>query len=75
MTINIQIDLEGWAKWTDGSEIHLPPRGHKMPMTTEQFHHMGDLYEKALLEQKAINSELRSKVSDLTNKLNNRNQR
>ena len=53
---------------TDGIVIHMP-RGKQMPMTTEQFHYMGDLYENKLVEQKDINSSLRSKVHELEQKL------
>ena len=48
------------------------PRGKRMVDTREQFEYVAELYEKALLREKEINSKLRTKVNDLTNKLNRR---
>jgi len=48
------------------------PRGKPMPKTFKQFCDMAELYEKALLREKEINSKLRAKLNDALNKLNRR---
>lgn len=39
--------------------VTFPPKGEPMPKTPDQFKRMGDLYEKALIEEKAENARLR----------------
>ena len=48
------------------------PRGKRMVDTREQFEYVADLYERALLREKEINSTLRAKLNDALNKLNRR---
>ena len=50
----------------------LTARGKKMPMTTAEFHHMGDLYEVALLDRDAEISKLKNTVNTLRAKLKTR---
>ena len=46
------------------------PRGKRMVDTREQFEYVADLYERALLREKEINSSLRAKLNATLNKLN-----
>ena len=48
------------------------PRGHRMPETREQYELMADVFEKALLREKEINSKLRADNANLRNKLTRR---
>ena len=58
---------EGTIDWV--SEIGLTPRGTPMPQTIEEWKHLGDLYEAALLHEKNINSRLRAEINGYKQKL------
>ena len=45
--------------------MELPAKGEPMPQTTEQFHRMGDLYQKALIKKDLEIGKLKIKVNGL----------
>ena len=53
-------------------QVGLTRSKERMPQTPDEFQYMGDLYEKKLLEQKDINSDLRAENNRLRQKLEKR---
>ena len=49
--------------------IGMTPKGYAMPQTNEEWAYLAVKYEQALIKEKDANSELRSKINQLEQRL------